>query len=437
MTSLINRSTRKSFCKRILGTTNFVKCIKYAQIGRNGGPQGDSLNGSTQFCGELCVIILSRRRGHNLDRIGKMKLQRKVKRRNVKATDITGDEFESRWLQRLGLPSAWREPARKHLEQLCFSVLQDTWPLIESLFTVVPEILNREPERMDLAEAYGRCCYAFWQCESAFPSFPERFASFLLQQLQAGECRNLEISSLLASLFADADDPEKWGGFNHPQLARPEVIRAHERVVKHGEYEKILNAQIKYDEFERQIQASTDLKKEWAEIKRLFPNQTTGRDIIHRSLVPERNWVRGPGADFGSDASAFQAVFDVFSWKYYLWAMKGDEPLLMKPSVVFTPFGTQIFIPGYISFDSKRDLKFGVVSRLHRARGIRRQGEGFSVGRIERAAKATRAFELNEQAKAAGLKGDERLRFVANKLGISGMPALLHRFPSSVHSLGR
>jgi hypothetical protein len=86
----------------------------------------------------------------------------------------------------------------------------------------------------------------------------------------------------------------------------------------------------------------------------------------------------------------------------------GDEPLLMKPSVVFTPFGTQIFIPGYISFDSKRDLKLGVVSRLHRARGIRRQGEGFSVGRIARAAKAKRALDLNEQAKATGLRGDER-----------------------------
>jgi hypothetical protein len=350
---------------------------------------------------------------------GETTLQRKVKRRDDKMTDTTGDEFVSKWLARFGLPSAWREPAQTHLEQLCFSVPQETWPLIESLFTVVPEILNREPERFDLAEAYGWCCFAFWQCESAFPSFPERFASFLLEQLQAPQCRNLEISSLLASLFVNADDLEKWGGINHPQLARPEVIRAHERVVRDGEYEKILNAQIKYDEFERQIRASTELKREWTEIKKLFPDQTTGREIIHRSLVPERNWVRGPGANFDSDETAFQAVFDVFSWKYYLWAMKGDEPLLMKPSVVFTPFGTQIFIPGYISFDPKRDLKLGIVSELHRARGIRRQGEGFSVGRIDRTDKAKRAAELNEQAKTKGLEGDGRLRFVAKELRIT------------------
>jgi hypothetical protein len=348
-----------------------------------------------------------------------------------------GVEFASRWLKRLDLPSAWKEPARRHLEQLCFSVPQHTWPLIESLFTIVPKILNREPERKALAEAYAWCCYAFWQCESAFPSFPETFASFLLEQLQANERRNLEIGSLLAFLFADADDAKKWGGINHPKLDRPDVIRTHEKVVRNGEYEKILHAQIKYNEVERQILASTALRKEWAEIKRLFPEQVKGREIIHRSLVPERNWVRGQGANFESEGAAFQAVFDVFCWKYYLWAIKGDEPLLMKPSVVFTPFGTQIFIPGYISFDPKRDLKLGVLSRLHRARGIRRQGEGFSVARDENKKKATRAFELNEQAKAAGLKGDERLRFVANKLGISGMPALLHRFPSSVHSLGR
>jgi hypothetical protein len=107
-----------------------------------------------------------------------MRLQRKVKAQNGKATKTAGHEFESRWLKRLGLPSAWREPAQKHLEQLCFSNAEQTGPLIESLFTIVPEILNRNPERNGLAEAYGWCCLAFWQCESGFPSFPETFARF-------------------------------------------------------------------------------------------------------------------------------------------------------------------------------------------------------------------------------------------------------------------
>lgn len=50
-------------------------------------------------------------------------------------------------------------------------------------------------------------------------------------------------------------------------------------MVRDGEYEKILHAQMKYDEFELQIRASDDLKKEWSEIKRLFPEQIEGRDM--------------------------------------------------------------------------------------------------------------------------------------------------------------
>ena len=287
-----------------------------------------------------------------------MKRQRNVRARAARNVEpsATGNEFASRWLKRFGLPPAWREPARAHLKELCFADSRAAWPLIENLFETVPELLNREPEQKGLAEAYAWCCYAFWQCESGFPPFPETFASFLREQMRSNQCGNSEIGSLLASLFANADDPEKWSGINHPRLQEPSVIRSHEALVKYGKYEEVLHARIKYDEFEMQIQASAELKKEWSEIKRVFPAQTTSRDIIHRSLVPERNWVRGPGASFESEGDAFQAVFDVFCWKYYLWAMKGDEPLLMKPSVVFTPFGTEIFIPGYISFDPKRDL---------------------------------------------------------------------------------
>jgi hypothetical protein len=67
---------------------------------------------------------------------------------------------------------------------------------------------------------------------------------------------------------------------------------------------------------------------------------------IASTLLVERNWERGPGAPFQTKAQRFQATFDLFCWKYYLWGMKGNKPFLMKPSVVFTPLGTQIFIPG-------------------------------------------------------------------------------------------
>src|SRR5437588_3305590 len=93
-----------------------------------------------------------------------------------------GAEFASRWLKRLDLPSAWKEPARRHLEQLCFSVPQHTWPLIESLFTIVPEILNREPKRKALAEAYAWCCYALFSLRLA-PRFLYQATSALTQSV--------------------------------------------------------------------------------------------------------------------------------------------------------------------------------------------------------------------------------------------------------------
>jgi hypothetical protein len=215
-----------------------------------------------------------------------MKRQRNISVPTVKDLEpnSTGDEFRLRWLERLGLQSDWREAARTHLEKLCFVDSRDAWPLIESLFETVPRILNRKAEREELAEAYAWCCYAFWQCESGFPAFPETFAFFLLDHLQSEPCQNFEIGSLLASLFANPDDPEKWGGFNHPELKRPEVVRRHEALVKDGRYEEVLHAWIKYDEYERKIQASADLKKEWAEIKKLFPAQIKSRGMIHRSL---------------------------------------------------------------------------------------------------------------------------------------------------------
>ena len=296
--------------------------------------------------------------------------------------------------------------------------MEVTWPLIEALFDVVPERLKHSPLLIDEAEAFAWCCYSFWQCESAFPAFPERYAAFLLDQLVGKKAPNSGASRLVVLLLAGASVVEEWPGINHPELRDPDVLRTHERVVRDGLYEVILDAPEKYDEFERLVRTSVELRNEWSEIKQTFPEEVGARPIIHRSLIPERNWVRGLGADFDNDETAFQAVFDLFCWKYFLWAMKGDEPLLMKPSVVFTPFGTQIFIPGYISFDPKRDLKLGLVSKLHRARGVRRQGKGFSIGRIDRYDRAMRAAVLDAGARGKGLKGDRRLQFVADGLRI-------------------
>jgi hypothetical protein len=89
----------------------------------------------------------------------------------------------------------------------------------------------------------------------------------------------------------------------------------------------------------------------------------------------------------------------------------------MKPSIVFTPLGTQIFVPGYLSLDAKRDLDFKRINRLHKARGLPRQGEDYLSSRKEQLDLKRRARDANAEAKAAGLKGDKRYAFICSRLG--------------------
>jgi hypothetical protein len=206
-------------------------------------------------------------------------------------------------------------------------------------------------------------------------------------------------------------------GFNRLQVTAPNLIRESEALVHEGRYEFYLRAQEKYDEYQFYLEQSEEFRKEWTLLKNMFPEAIAGDRVINRSLIPERNWVRGVGAQFTTKSQRFQALFDFLCWKYYLWGMRGDTPLLLKTSVVFTPFGTQLFIPGYLSFDSKRDLDFSKVMRLHRARGIARQGPGFSVGRRELAELKRKAKAADKEAREMRLKGDRRYQFICETIG--------------------
>ena len=174
---------------------------------------------------------------------------------------------------------------------------------------------------------------------------------------------------LLAKMLIEFNVKEGRCGFNRLELADAGLIRSSETLVHEGRYEFYLRAKEKYDEYLFYLEQSEEFRNEWTLLKETFPSGVVGKKVINRSLMPERNWVRGPGAEFDSEAKCFQALFDLFCWKYYLWGMEGDTPLLLKTSVVFTPYGTQLFIPGYLSLDPKRDLDFSKVTRLHRARG--------------------------------------------------------------------
>src|SRR6266516_1767599 len=95
-----------------------------------------------------------------------------------------------------------------------------------------------------------------------------------------------------------------------------------------------------------------------------------------------------------------------------------DEPLVQKTSYAFTPYGTQIFIPGYWSIDVNRDFNWDEITKLHRARGVPRVGEKLDRNREELLEQAKRARDANREARRKGLRGEKRYAFIKANAGL-------------------
>ena len=331
--------------------------------------------------------------------------------------------FRDHWLKRLGLTEdGWQQQMQGHVQSLPFLDADEK----KTACRVVGWLLEKLPARLRrdrseatqrLAEAFGRACLAFWQCGSAFPAFPQNYAVHLHEQLRQPVAKRQPSAQVLADLLVESS-ADGVCGLNRLELAEAEVVRASERLVLEGRFEDYITLPAKYEEYVARLRDHAGFKRDWEQLRQQYPVQTAASGILHRTLIPERNWARGPGAAFDSEDQQFQAAFDLFCWKYYLWGMKNGEPLLLKPSVVFTPYGTQIFIPGYLSFDARRDLDFRRINQLHKARGVTRQGPGFSTGRMETAEKKKRVKAAAKQARRKGLKGDQRYEFISQKSGV-------------------
>jgi len=328
-------------------------------------------------------------------------------------------DFLNKWLARFRLSSEnWRTESLPYLADLPFSDQNEALTLLGFLFEEIPEILRRHPDcaTRQLADAFGWCCFSFWQCGSAFPAFPEDYAHCLKAALQDRETEN-KTARALAKILAGSTSDDGQCGYNKLTLKNPAEIREAEKRVHQGAYELYLKSEEKYDEYATHLSQRSDFQADWLIFKKTFPEYCQDhRKILHRTTVPERNWVRGAGATFEDPEHCFQATFDLFCWKYFLWGMEEDTPLLMKPTVTFTPFGTQIFIPGYLSIDLKRDFNITRIVNLHKARGIQRQGKCFSFGRTEKVDLRKKAKAADAQARKMGLKGDDRYQHICKAL---------------------
>lgn len=202
------------------------------------------------------------------------------------------------------------------------------------------------------------------------------------------------------------------------QRARSEVGE-HELQVRTGNYETLIKAQKKFTCKEEILGANPLFKADWDRIKKLFDVDKfrDPKGIIRRRRIQERSF-RSHDWDFDwrGQAKRFEVVFDAFCHRWVLYGMEGNHPLLQKLSINVNPYGTMIFIPRYWSLDWKRDLKRPSITKLHRSRGVMRQGEKLGAGEVDRIKQAFKVQELWEEGRRNGLRGERRKEWVVEQM---------------------
>ncbi len=229
-----------------------------------------------------------------------------------------------------------------------------------------------------------------------------------LAQVSAGRRLDKEVRLLLEILPAPPDE------------AVCAVVARHEHDVQRGHYEELVTTIAKFDAEEKMAARNSELKKEWDRIKGMW-NLDSYRDrkgVIRRTLSAERNLRQPFSVDWKKRAERFQAVFDAFCFRWNLYGMQGDRPLLIKLSVNLTPHGTMVFIPSYWSFDAKRDVRWEAVMKLHRARAPKKQGAVLAEGLEHRRVMAKKLEKLEEEARQERLRGSKRHAFLCHGLGL-------------------
>lgn len=198
------------------------------------------------------------------------------------------------------------------------------------------------------------------------------------------------------------------------------VVARHEHDVQRGYYEELVTTTAKFDATEKAAGLDPGLSREWNRIKELWDVgfYRDRKGVIRRTLGAERNLRRSFTVNWRKRGDRFQAVFDAFCLRWNLYGMQDDSPLLMKLSVNLTPHGTMIFVPAYWSFDSKRDVRWDKVMKLHRARASKKQGPVLTEGIEQRRAMAEKLGVLDREATRLGLRGEKRHAFLCKGLGL-------------------
>ena len=324
-------------------------------------------------------------------------------------------------------PASARElvAALKRVWILPFADAPAMTDLVLFQFTQLPDIRTRlagkkQAEGERLCALFELMISMSLQGFSPFPQNPAHLAQQIQKALESPDRNRAHLLPLL-DLLIDPDTRQPDTGLNNANVADPELVILCEHERREGLTEGAWKAPFKYTEFQERVRENAGLQKDWQAIKKRFVvDDFRDRDgIIRRSKLEEGNWRQPISSDLSQTGHNFQVVFDFFCWKWFLYGMRRDEPLVQKLAYSMNPYGTMIFIPGYWSFDPKRDLNWDKILRLHRARGIERQGPKLGAGRQQKSAQLRKLLAAEATAKRMKLKGQPRYSFLKEKSGLS------------------
>ncbi len=255
---------------------------------------------------------------------------------------------------------------------------------------------------------------------SIIPQNPVHLAQQVAQALRFTRKQRAHLRPLL-DLLTDETTFQPRTGLNTAEAADVEAIIESEHERREGIMERTWKADFKYHDFAAAVLQHPEFLRDWERLKKSFPIErfTDTDGVLRRSGLEEGGWRRPVFSDLSREAQAFRVAFDFFCWKWFLYGMRKDEPLVQKLACTLTPFGTQIFIPGYWSFDPKRDLHWSKIVRLHRARGVVKQGAKLNSGRLQRQAQLRRLAQAAAQAARRGLRGEARYTFLKQAAGLT------------------
>ena len=289
----------------------------------------------------------------------------------------------------------------KRLKGLAFKRVERCGPLLEQFHNHKSKI-DAHPNSHLLWRVYDWLCVPL----SLWPIDFDGLAKYMLKQIELSATMDPDIIKLSDLVGAPPDEETSA------------AVAVFEHVVESGNYDHLVKSPEKFSENEMAVRDNPELKRIWDEIKGRWSSHVNPntRGVIRRRLSQERNMRGDWFFDWKDEKKKFEIFFDAMCYRWKLYGMQNDEPLLLKISVNPTPHGTMIVIPRHWSLDPGRDLHWNKINQIHRAHGATRQGPKLSKNRIQSQHDAKRVEKLWSESRAKGFRGDARYDYVHKKL---------------------